>query len=189
MNHQEHRTRMKLAEMFVGSWLAVDIKIYAEDGSLVRPLGERPNGFVTYDAAGNVSAMFSNPDVPTFTSEDRCQASADELHRAYHGFMGYFGTYEVDAARQTVTHRYTASSFPNDRGQAGTRHFRFSGDTLVLRTAPEPLDGLTFGIITLRRQPTLATTARPHTAPTRFPVPRPREVQRLLSEAADVHSR
>lgn len=100
---------MQLADMFVGSWLAVDVKIYAEDGSLVYPFGQRPNGFVTYDATGHVSAMFSNPEVPMFASEDRCQASTDEFHRAYHGFMGYFGTYGVDAARRTVTHRYIAS--------------------------------------------------------------------------------
>ncbi len=136
---------------FVGSWTAVGVEVFAEDGSRVHPLGPRPNGFVTYDAAGNVSALFADPEVARFAAEDPYAGSHDEIRRAYHGFLGYFGTYRVDAARGTVTHHYVASSFPNDRGRAAARRFEFVADTLILRTVPEPLGGLVSAVVTLRR--------------------------------------
>jgi hypothetical protein len=47
---------------------------------------------------------------------------------AYSGFVSYFGHYDLDAEKRTVTHHVEGAASPNMVGNALVRHFEFSPD-------------------------------------------------------------
>ena len=57
------------------------------------------------------------------------------------GYDAYFGTYEVDAARHTVTHHLLAALSPGDVGRTLTRRFFLRGDTLIIAFDTRRVDG------------------------------------------------
>jgi hypothetical protein len=59
-------------------------------------------------------------------------AGCDEIREAVAGFIGYFGTFSLNASAKTVTHRVEASLVPNGVNTELVRGFRFEGDLLVL---------------------------------------------------------
>ena len=66
------------------------------------------------------------------------QAPEDELRNMVTGIVCYFGTFEVDEAKNTVIHHVEASLVPSWVGTDLRRHFRVDGSTLVLtRVSPD----------------------------------------------------
>jgi len=73
------------------------------------------------------------------------------------GSFAYYGRYDVDAARSTITHHVDGASFPNWTGTDLVREFRLDGDPagrdrLTLSTPPTSVGGrrLTTTLIWLR---------------------------------------
>jgi hypothetical protein len=89
-----------------------------------------------YDAAGNMSVAFMRRDRPKFAGPDKFQGTPTEVRAAFDGFQAYFGTYEVDEAKRTITHYIAGSLFPNWEGTSQTRFVELSGNRLTLRTPP-----------------------------------------------------
>ena len=89
-------------------------------------------GQISYDATGHMSAHLMAPNRPTAgrgaSDADRVAASA--------GYIGYFGRYEIDAARGVVTHHVEGAYGQNMVGTAMPRWFEFSpdGQSLYLMT-------------------------------------------------------
>ena len=128
-------------DTFVGAWRLVSFESRSPSGAVRHLLGPAVEGRLTYDAQGRVSAHHMRPDRPRFASGDRERGTDAEVRAAFLGYVAYYGTYTIDLARGTVTHRIAGASFPNWVGTEQVRHFRFEGRRLTLTTPPIRVGG------------------------------------------------
>jgi hypothetical protein len=101
-----------------------------------------------YDSAGNMSVAFMRPGRLKFAIADKCRGTAAEIKTALEGFQAYFGTYETDEEKKTVTHHVEGSLLPNWEGTSQTRFVELSGNRLTLSTPPT-FDGGETGVTVL----------------------------------------
>jgi len=100
----------------LGSWRLVDFVARDADGTISAHLaGERPLGRLTYTAAGHVWAHVGR--------RDRQPSPAETW---------YTGTFHIDAAARTVTHRVRYSVARGAEGTDQVRHYRLRSNRLVL---------------------------------------------------------
>ena len=59
-----------------------------------------------------------------------------EVRSAFEGFIGYFGSYSIDAEKGTATHHVLGASFPNWMGGDEVRFYKLEGTELILSTPP-----------------------------------------------------
>jgi hypothetical protein len=103
----------------VGTWSYVSSNAKRADGS---PLwGETPKGLFILTDSGHFSWQVFRSDRPKFASNNRLNATPDELKTTNQGTLAYFGTYSVDEAEKIITFRTDASTFPNSEGEVITR--------------------------------------------------------------------
>ena len=125
-----------LASSLIGTWRLVSFESRLPSGDIRYPMSREVVGRLNYDAAGNVSTHLMDPTRPVFVSGDRATGTDLEVRAAFVGYLGYFGTYTVDAERGTVTHRIDGASFPNWVGGSQLRRFRLDGERLAITTPP-----------------------------------------------------
>lgn len=128
---------IKLRDQLVGAWQLVSVETIKPNGEIIYPFyGKHPDGILVYDKTGWMSVQIISdpkPAVPqTDSREDFLAASAAEKAKAADGYYGYFGTWSVDAAKNTVTHHIEQSFYPAERGENGVRHLVLEGDRLTL---------------------------------------------------------
>lgn len=131
-------------EQFVGSWRLISSSMRSETGEVTYPRGRNQIGQIMYDGEGNMSAQTMKTDRPKFASGDPAKGSPEEKIAAFDGVTSYFGTYDVDEKKRTVTHHVKGSLFPNYMGQALVRFYDFSGNRLILHTPPQIIEGKKF---------------------------------------------
>jgi ketosteroid isomerase-like protein len=127
----------------VGTWRLVSFED-VEDGKIVRPFGEKPDGLFVYTADGHVIIQIAHPANPKCYAPGKISGrgkadvrassvcSPEQMRELLDNSVAYWGTYTVDMAAGIVTHR-VKSDLSN--GYAGTdqpRPFRLDGDRLVI---------------------------------------------------------
>jgi len=128
---------------FVGTWKLVSFEMRRSDGQTVYPFTKNIVGVLNYDAGGNMSAQLMRPDRPAFAANDHMKGTSEEIKAAFEGYISYFGTYEVNKEKGTVTHHVKGSLLPNWVGSDQVRFFELSGNRLTLRTPPIQAGGIT----------------------------------------------
>jgi hypothetical protein len=123
-------------EQFVGTWKLVSHEYRSSDGQVSYPFGRNTVGIAMLDADGRYSAQIMRPDLPAFASGDRLKGSPAEVESAFKGSFAYFGTYEVNQEKHTLTLHVEGSTFPNWVGTEQKRFFEFSGNRMSLTTQP-----------------------------------------------------
>lgn len=116
----------------IGAWRLVALREISANGKVVYPLGEDARGQIMYSADGRMSAQLTRAGAQKFANDDSREATPEERARAWLDYFGYFGTYSIDAEKNTVTHHVEGSSFPNLKGSKQIRFYRFEGERLVL---------------------------------------------------------
>ena len=82
-----------------------------------------------------------------------CEPKADEeMKAAFLSVISYCGSYEVDEAGGTVTHRVEAATYPNWVNTSQQRGCKVDGNTLVLSTGEGCPPGCT-SVIRWQRHP------------------------------------
>jgi len=105
------------------------------------PLGADPIAWISYDTRGHVQAQLMARDRTRGAVSD-VSASADPNNSAASGgYDAYFGTYRIDAAAGTVTHRLIGALSAGDVGRTLTRHFVLAGDSLLIWFEARRTDG------------------------------------------------
>lgn len=118
----------------IGTWAAVSIEDHMSDGRPHTPsFGSRPVGFLTYDAAGRMTAQLMNPERAKVALG---AASAEQVKAALAGFLAYSGTYTVDPARGVILHHVDCALDPADLGTDKVRRYVLEGDRLTLTVSP-----------------------------------------------------
>lgn len=125
----------KTPSSFVGTWNLVSIKAKYEGGEIRNAFGEAPIGQIAYDSDGNMSVFVVQTDRPLFASGDMRGGTDAEVRAAFEGFLGYYGTYTINADKGFVTHHIKGSCMPNWVGHDQIRYYKFEGKHLIL-TSP-----------------------------------------------------
>ncbi len=117
---------------FVGTWELLLIEERTETGDWIsarRFGGSRPFGVLMYDDQGNMAVQITTDPRNTETSADRPEF--------INGYVAYYGTYEINANDETITHHRRSHVNAEVANLSVVRYFRFSDDTLTLTVAPE----------------------------------------------------
>jgi hypothetical protein len=122
-------------DKFIGAWRLISCITTAPNGERTTPFGEKPEGRITYEKSGRMSALLMRTDrkrlsVPTFVD-----GTLEELRDAANGFVSYYGTFDVDESRKRVIHHLT---FAFNQSWVGTdliRSYQFEGNHLTLTAA------------------------------------------------------
>jgi hypothetical protein len=125
-------------EKFTGAWKLISTEYRDEEGKATYPFGQEVIGQLMYDGKRSMAAQVIKANRPLFASGDWLKGTPEEIKAAFEGFRCYFGTYDVDEEKKIVTHHVEGSSFPNwmTGGVDNVRYYEFSGNRLILRTAP-----------------------------------------------------
>jgi hypothetical protein len=132
---------------FVGTWSLVSYEARDSQGQIQHPLGEHVSGQLVYDSAGNMSAHVMRNDRTLFAAHDALRGTDAEVRAAFEGYTSYFGTYTIDAKKQTVTHHVRGASYPNWVASDQLRYYKLDGPCLSLSAPPLVVGGETFEFV------------------------------------------
>jgi hypothetical protein len=116
-------------DQFIGVWQVVRQFNVAKDGSEV-PVALRQRGHISWDRAGRVWVLLYNEGRPAPANPR--MPTLEEYREMFSGLMTYFGSYEIDEAKQTVTHHLQAAASPALIGIDLVRRYEFSGNRVTL---------------------------------------------------------
>jgi hypothetical protein len=123
------------ATLFIGSWTLLSYELRLPSGAVEKPMGERPRGRILYLKNGQMSAQVTASGLDSLVNEDSRDAAPEEAAHAWRNYVGYWGTYTVDAAAGLVIHTVEGAWFPNWVGQQQVRKYRLVGDRLTLEAS------------------------------------------------------
>jgi len=131
------------ASRLVGSWRLVSWEATRADGSIERPMGERPEGLVVYGDDGTMLVLLGRSERPRISGNDISGGTLAERAEAMRTFIAYGGRYEVQGSR--ITHHVEMSLFPNWVGSRQVRELTIddTGNRLTLRSPPIAVSGTT----------------------------------------------
>jgi hypothetical protein len=129
----------EVKQRLLGEWTLVKYEVFAENGE-ARP-GNYDVARINYGEREMSAHLLrtGGPKEAPITEPSRAAA--------YQRYLGYFGPYTIDTARQTVTHHVAGSSFPHWIGSEQVRHYAFtpSGQlTLSLKSGERVTQTLTW---------------------------------------------
>jgi len=125
-----------LRERLIGAWKLVSYEECPVDGSpSVYPMSDKPQGIIMYTPDGYMSAQLMHPERQRFASGDWFNGTQEEYRAEATSYIAYSGRFDVDEAKQSLTHSMFVSLFPNWLGQTQPRVVRIEGDRLYLSTA------------------------------------------------------
>lgn len=117
---------------FIGAWTLISYELLLASGVLERPMGDHPLGRILYLENGQMSAQVAADGFEPLANTDPLEVRPEDAGRAWRNYIGYWGTFTVDAEAGVVTHAVEGAWFPNWIGQRQIRQYRFSGNTLKL---------------------------------------------------------
>lgn len=130
---------------FTGHWRLVSFENFDEKG-VPRP-GTYTSGRIMYDAAGHMSAQLTQGGrTPLSTPSTESERAA-----AYASYIAYFGRYQIDEAKRTVTHVVEGSTNPNWPNTRLVRFYGFSADGNRLMLSLKNAEGRVTGTLTWER--------------------------------------
>jgi hypothetical protein len=119
-----------------GSWLLVQWRRTAPDGTVSYPLGSDAEGLLVYTADGHMSVVITGAGRRTIEGGDPLGGPVGERADAYSSCLAYMGTYERDG--DTVVHHVAGSLYPNWSDTVQPRTIVQRDGHLVLVTPQQP---------------------------------------------------
>ncbi|SNS81389.1 Lipocalin-like domain-containing protein [Sphingomonas laterariae] len=121
---------VKLRNALLGAWELVLWTNRRPDDVIEHPFGDHPRGVIIYAPDGHMSVHMLRPGIAPFGTPPAA-TPPERVIDAYHGYVGYFGRFTVDAAHSIVTHHIDGAWYPDIQGDQ-VRHCRLDGDRLFL---------------------------------------------------------
>ena len=116
-------------DQFIGVWQLIRQYNVSKDGSEV-PVALQQRGHISWDRSGRVWVLLYNEGRKA--PADPRMPTLDEYREMNSVLMTYFGTYELDEEKRTVTHHLQAAASPSLIGASLVRHYEFSGNRVTL---------------------------------------------------------
>ena len=108
--------------LIVGAWSLSSYELRPKpSGTITTPFGTRPVGRILYEANGQMSAQLMRPETTAFASNDPLRATDEEAALAWRNYIGYWGTYTIDARAGIITHHIDGNQDSRRRNTALTR--------------------------------------------------------------------
>ena len=123
---------------FLGTWKLMSYEVRWANGKVTYPFGERPEGRLTYTGNGFVSDNIMATNRRNFEARELKLGTPEEKVAAAETYISYSGKYDLDGDK--IKHRVEVCLFPNWVGKDQVRIFDLRGDTLALKTIPDPTD-------------------------------------------------
>ena len=118
-----------------GTWrLVSNISTLVATGEHSDLYGPAPLGLLTYTPDGRMSAILCDSSRPK--PSDLAKVTDEERLKLYRTMNAYAGTFTL--AGSTVTHHIEISLNGTWTGTDQVRHLTLDGDTLIIRTDPQP---------------------------------------------------
>ena len=133
-------TAVLQASALAATWRLVTWEDVAS-GGVSHPMGADAVGYLSYDGGGRMSVQVMRRGRSGLAADDVAEASADLLREVLGGYLAYAGSYAVDAAAGTVTHRIDCALLPAQVGTELTRWCEIHGTRLTLFLSPPATDG------------------------------------------------
>ena len=152
--------RLSDRQALMGVWELVSLQDHRPNGEILDWMGKKPSGTLIYSPDGHMSVQIMRDPHPVaapsiWSSDGRDllpSASASAIRYAYSGYYAYFGTWDIDEGKRTVTHHIRGSLRSVEVGADYVRPYEFSGDRLLLRSTVSPASGeQQLRVITWRR--------------------------------------
>lgn len=134
-------------EKLIGVWRLVSYEMKDKaTGKVTLPYTAKPEGRITYDRAGRMSAQLMRPGRALLKGKVPqagafailATASEAELREMTGGFIAYYGTFEVAEAERTIIHHVKGCLLPNWVGTDLRRGYEFEGDRRLTLIADTP---------------------------------------------------
>jgi hypothetical protein len=103
-------------------------------------LGKQPVGRLFYDASGHMMLQMMRQERAQAISVPSNPRDANNP-RVVLGYDSYFGTFQLNEAKGTITHHVEGSLFPEDLGKDFERAFTIEGDVFTLSFTSRSDDG------------------------------------------------
>ena len=134
----------------IGAWRLSKFDIEKDGIVVMQPFGPAPIGQLIYTANKRMSGLMMKSEAD---GRSLSEPKADEeMKAAFLSVISYCGSYEVDEAGGTVTHRVEAETYPNWVNTSQQRGSKVDGNTLVLSTGEGCPPGCT-SVIRWQRHP------------------------------------
>lgn len=134
----------------LGNWKLVKYETFAQSGAGGPATTSPPpfdSGRIMYDEAGHMAAQLTRPGRPVITREstdrDRLAAAA--------GYVAYYGKYDIDVAKGTVSHHVEGSTNTSWVGTTLVRSYEFSPDANRLMLSLKNAEGRVTATLTWER--------------------------------------
>ena len=124
-----------IREQFIGAWRLLSCVTTSATGQTSLIYGEKPEGRITYEKSGRMSALLMRPDRKNIAVTTVADASLEELRDSARGFTAYYGTFDVDESKKSVIHHVKLSFNQNWVGTDLIRSYEFQGNRMTLTAA------------------------------------------------------
>lgn len=95
----------------LGRWIIESWQQEFDDGRVLLPMGDRPDGFIWYGSDGFMSCFVCKGYRNRFETGHQWDASSAERSRAYDEVLAYAGRFEI--LGDQITHSVELSLYPN----------------------------------------------------------------------------
>lgn len=155
-------------DTLLGTWYLREAYAVDSQGErLFDVYGARPSGVIHYGADGRMTALITHDGRARLSGSDRQDATDAESASAYRSSIGYAGRYVREG--DWIVHHVDISTYPNWVGTRLRREVRLAGDTVELRTAPQPQAGVETVLKLVWQRAPVGLDAMPE--PLRTPIP------------------
>jgi Lipocalin-like domain len=125
-------------QQLIGAWRLVKIDYSGPSGPIVDPFYQADStGLIVYDSSGWMSVHIVAPhrkawDIPASRASSSSTAPEAQLKAAaFDTYYAYFGTWDLNEAKSTVTHHVQSSLIPAETGLSYTQTVTLEGGRLV----------------------------------------------------------
>lgn len=127
-------------DRLIGVWRLVSVEARDGTGSVTRPYGESPAGYIVYTVERRMIVSMMRSPVPSIAATDLFGGVVEAVGKG-HVYVGYSGAVTLEDVRHdgatvsgTVVHHLDTCSFPTWVGTEQRRDFVLNGDGLTLTT-------------------------------------------------------
>jgi hypothetical protein len=135
-------------DRLIGVWHLVSYEMKDKaTGKVTLPYGDKPEGRITYDRAGRMSAQLMRPGRAPLQGKVPqagafailATATEAELREMTGGFIAYYGTFDVSESERVILHHVKGCLLPNWVGTDLRRGYEFgAGDRRLTLIADTP---------------------------------------------------
>ena len=125
----------------VGAWTIVSVSD-VQPGKTTPLYGEKPAGFLIFDAQGRYSLQLCATGRPKYAANDRTKGTAEEYRANAIGCNPHWGRYTHDEAKKVIVFTIEHAMFGNWESTVQNRTYTLENGTLTYAVPNPPVSGV-----------------------------------------------